>query len=124
MSDEQKTTFMRNAMKEMNLGDSFDYAESRRVYERLKELGACKRPCITLELVDPVMAVELLSWMYRKFDENGNHAPEGETIPLFGYNMVTHWFDEGSLMKFSDEEQAVLKEAVNILNKKIQHNER
>ena len=37
MTDEEKTMFMRKVFKSMNIGDSFDYAECRRVYERMTE---------------------------------------------------------------------------------------
>ena len=76
MSDDQKTSFMRNVFKDMNLGETFDYAECVKVAERMKEhdgklFGVFNNPCIVLELVDPIMAYMLLSWMYRKFNDQG-----------------------------------------------------
>ena len=40
MTDEQKTSYMRKVFKEMNIGDSFDYAECRRVHDRMTAVDA------------------------------------------------------------------------------------
>ena len=123
MTDEQKTKFMRNVFKQLNFGDEFDYAESRKHYERMKEAGlgshgAYANPCITLELVDPIMATEILSWMYSHFDDEGNNTvSSGETPPIFGYNMTELTFDKSTLMDYNDSEKEVLREAIRIINK-------
>ena len=124
MTDEQKTLFMRNVFKELNLGETFDYAECRRVYNRMAEMGKADygvydNPCITLRLVDPVLAGEILSWMYLRFDDEGHSAQSGETAPIFGYDMVELTFDKYSLMEYSDEEQDVLRRAIQIINNKV-----
>ena len=130
MTDEQKTSYMRKVFKAMNFGDSFDYANCRRVHERMTEFGSgtygvYKNPCIVLELVDPIMASEILSWMYRSFDDNGNSTDidHGRPAPLFGYNMVELTFDKGSLMEFSDDEKRILREAMRIIGEKTKEKE-
>ena len=124
MTDEEKTMFMRKVFKSMNIGDSFDYAECRRVYERLTEerktYGVYENPCIVLELFDPIMACCIMDWMYGRFDDNGNRVTgfNGGTAPLFGYKMVELYFNKSSLMKFSDSEKQVLMEAMRIIGEK------
>ena len=124
MTDEQKTHFMRNVFKDLDLGETFDYAECRKRYERLKEMGKerfgkFENPCLTLELVDPIMANDVLSWMYCHFDDEGNIVANGETPPIFGYNITELTFDKHSLMEYSENEQNVLREAVRIINRRV-----
>ena len=125
MTDEQKTSYMRKVFKEMNIGDSFDYAECRRVHDRMTEAGAgthgvYQNPYIVLELFDPIMAPTILNWMYSCFDDNGDAVAyyQGSSAPLFGYNMVELTFDKGSLMEFSDSEKQILREAMRIIGEK------
>ena len=129
-TDEQKTTFMRNVFKDMNFSDNFDYAKCRKLYDRMTEAGhgtygVYKNPVIVLELVDPIMACYLMSWMYSSYNDEGERADsrEGQTAPLFGYNMVELTFDKGSLMGFSDNERSVLMEAMRIIGEKIKEKE-
>lgn len=124
MTDDQKTTFMRNVFKNMNLGENFDYEECKKRAERFKEMtgeyyGVCKNPCIVVELVDPIMACSLMSWMYGTYNEVGERIRDGETAPIFGYNMTELYFDKGSLMEFSDTEKQVLRQAIEILSEKV-----
>ena len=125
MTDEQKTLYMRKVFKYMNIGDSFDYAECRRVYDRMTEPGAgthgvYQNPCIVLELFDPIMAPTIMSWMYRNFDDNGDAVgyAQGSPAPLFGYNLIELTFDKGTLMEFSDTEKQILCEAMRIIGEK------
>lgn len=125
MTDEQKTSYMRNVFKEMKIGESFDYAECRRVYELMTDAeagthGVYQNPCIVLELFDPIMAHTIMSWMYRSFDDNGNRVgyAQGSPAPLFGYNMVELTFDKDTLMEFSDSEKQTLREAMRIIGEK------
>ena len=125
MTDEQKTLYMRKVFKNMNIGDSFDYAEHRRVYDRMTEAGAgthgvYQTPCIVLELFDPIMAPTIMSWMYRNFDDNGDAVgyAQGSPAPLFGYNLIELTFDKGTLMEFSDTEKQILREAMRIIGEK------
>ena len=124
MTDEQKTSYMRKVFKSMNIGDSFDYAECRRLYERMTEKsgtwGVYNNPCIVLELFDPIMAPAIMSWMYCSFDDNGEHvgSTQGNPAPLFGYKMVELTFDKCSLMEFSENEKQILREAMRIIGEK------
>ena len=125
MTDEEKTAFMRKVYKQMNIGDSFDYARCRLLYERMTETGhgtygVYQNPCIVLELFDPIMAPAIMSWMYTCFDDNGENAEytKGTPVPLFGYNMVELTFDKGSLMNFTDDEKQILREAMRIIGEK------
>ena len=124
MTDEQKTLYMRKVFKEINIGDSFDYAECRKLYERMTDdygtYGVCQNPCIVLELFDPIMAPAIMSWMYCGFDDNGEHvgSTQGSPAPLFGYNLVELTFDKGTLMEFSDNEKQILREAMRIIGEK------
>ena len=125
MTDEQKTSYMRKVFKSMNIGESFDYAECRRIYERMTDerggmYGVYQNPCIVLELFDPIMAADIMSWMYRNFDDNGDAVgyTHGSPAPLFGYKMVELVFDKCSLMEFSDSEKQILREAMRIIGEK------
>ena len=126
MTDEQKTSYMRKVFKDLNIGDSFDYAECRRVYDLINwgadagTYGVYHNPCIVLELFDPIMAPTLMSWMYRNFDDNGDAVDhtKGSPAPIFGYNMVELTFDKGTLMEFSDNEKQILREAMRIIRDK------
>lgn len=111
LTDEEKTHELQKLIPGVT------YQEYKTEYERLKELGkedfmVFNNPVITLELIDPVMAASLLSWMYRHGDKI-NH------IPLFGYEMKELTFDKSSLMGFSDDEKNVLSHAFNILKNRI-----
>lgn len=124
MSDEQKTVFMHNVFKDMDVGAEFDYSECKKWAERFKEAkgeyyGVFNNPCVVLELTDPILACRLMSWLYRKYDENGNPTSEGgQTAPLFGYTMKELYFNKGSLMQFSDSEKDILRRAIEILKEK------
>ena len=125
MTDEQKTSYMRKVFKNMNIGESFDYAECRRVYDGMIEAGigtygVYQNPCIVLELFDPIMAPAILDWMYCNFDDNGDRAEygKGNPAPLFGYNMIELTFDKGTLMGFSDTEKQILRDAMRIIAEK------
>ena len=124
MTDEQKTSYMRKVFKSMNIGESYDYAKDREVYERLTENnvthGVYQNPCIVLELFDPVMAHTIMSWMYRNFDDNGDAVgyTQGSPAPLFGYSLIELTFDKSTLMDFSDNEKQVLREAMRIIGEK------
>jgi hypothetical protein len=125
MTDEQKTSYMRKVFKEMNIGESFDYMKCRKTYELIAEKGygthgVYQNPCIILELFDPVMAHTIMSWMFRRYDDDGNFVQhEGSPAPLFGYNMVELTFDKHTLMKFSDTEKKILREAMHIIEEKV-----
>lgn len=71
-----------------------------------------EHPVLILELVDPLMAEMILSWMYAKVE-----LPNGERseVPFMGYHIVELVFDKVSLMKFTNEEKNVLNHAMNIL---------
>ena len=124
MTDEKKTSYMRKVFKAMNIGESFDYADCRRVYEVLKANGGAygvyENPCVVLELFDPIMAPLIMRWMCSKFDDNGDVAKNGQgtEAPLFGYRMTELFFDKGSLMEFSDNEKQILREAMRIIGEK------
>ena len=130
MTDEQKTSYMRKVFKNMNFGDSFDYAICRRIYEQITKegfgtYGVYQNPCIVLELVDPIMAPAIMGWMYDSFDDNGELVDytKGQRAPLFGYNMIELTFDKGTLMGFSDDEKQILREAIRIIREKTKQKE-
>lgn len=124
MTDEQKTVFMHNVFKVLHIGETFDYAELRKRYEEVQKnygfsvMGG-KKPLLELELVDPVMTAAVSSWLYCKFDDEGNQAVFGETAPLFGYNLETWWGDKTILMKLTSQEKATLASAINIMKNKL-----
>ena len=125
MTDEQKTSYMRKVFKNMNIGESFDYAECRRVHDRMTDAGAgthgvYHNPCIVLELFDPIMAPMIMNWMYGNFDDNGDSVgyAQGSPAPLFGYSLIELTFDKGTLMEFSDNEKQILREAMRIIGEK------
>ena len=125
LTDEQKTAYMRNVFKELNFGESFDYAECRKLHERMMKVGhgvygVYENPCIVLQLVDPIMAPAIMGWMYTCFDDNGNRVDytAGKPAPLFGYKMIELVLDKGSLMEFSDSEKEILREAMRIIGEK------
>lgn len=114
LTDEEKTAELQKIIP------GADYAEYRKDYERLKELGrdffAFDKPVVVLELIDPIMASELASWMYRR----GNKL---DNIPVFGYKLVELTFDKASLMGFSEEERLILHQAIHIIQSKFAKNE-
>ena len=127
LTDEEKTQYMRNVFRAMHIGETFDYTAVRRTMEGMEQHrpgflknNTFKNPCIVLELFDPVMAYELQSWMYMKFDEKGNYnSREGGPAPIFGYLMKELCFDKDSLMEFTESEREVLREACRIINNKV-----
>lgn len=125
MTDEQKTTFMRRVFKRLHFGEDFDYAERRRYRDILIEkginYGEFQNPCLVLELVDPVMANPIISWLYGEYGDNGEYSAGGETAPLFGYNLIEIHFDKGSLMGYSSEEEDVLRRAFEIIKSKMKN---
>lgn len=130
LTDEQKNDFMRNAFRVMGIGDTFDYSRCRKLYERMKDddrlmgFGEFKQPCIVLELVDPIMAHLLMSWMYTTIDiQTGEPNLGGCSVPIFGYKIIELFPDKGSLMKFSDTERSVLREAMRIIREKTEGDE-
>lgn len=115
LTDEEKTAELQKIIP------GADYAEYRKDYERLKGLGRADfftfdKPVVVLELIDPIMASELASWMYRRGDKLNN-------IPVFGYKLVELTFDKASLMGFSKEEQSILHQAIHIIQSKFAKNE-
>lgn len=125
LSDEDKSKIIRRFCEINDIGPDFDYAKVRDFSERVKqkykeykESGIYRNnqfwehPVLILELVDPLMAEMILSWMYAKVE-----LPNGERseVPFMGYHIVELVFDKGSLMKFTDEEKNVLNQAMNIL---------
>ena len=111
LTDEEKTHELQKIMPGVT------YQEYREEYERLKELGkedfmVFNNPVITLELIDPVMAASLMSWMYRSGDKIKH-------IPIFGYEMKELTFDKSTLMEFSDDEKTILQQAFNVLKNRI-----
>nr|DAJ07268.1 MAG TPA: hypothetical protein [Caudoviricetes sp.] len=125
LSDEDKSKIIRKFCEINDLGPDFDYSKVRAFFEEVKqkykEAGlhrgnqAWEHPILVLELVDPLMAEMVLSWMYAKVE-----LPSGErsTVPFMGYHIVELVFDKGSLMKFTDEEKNVLNHAMDILKSK------
>lgn len=125
MTDEQKTTFMRNVFKTWHFGEDFDYAERRRFHDDLvKErmhYGEFENPCLVLEIVDPIMAFPMMSWLYGQYGDDGKPSKNGESAPLFGYNLKEIYFDKGSLMGYSSEEEDVLRRAFEIIKSKMKN---
>lgn len=123
MTDDEKTSYMRNVFKDMRLGDNFDYGDCRRIFEETKGYGVYQNPCLVLELVDPIMAHFVMDWMYSFYDDEGNSAPStlpGAThAPLFGYRLVSLYFDKSSLMNFSDWEKDIINKALSILKDRV-----
>lgn len=129
MTDEQKTSYMRNVFKALHIGESFDYSECRKNYERMTGLGmgthVYKNPCLVLELFDPVMTPVIMSWMYLNFSDDGNVVEPhlNGPAPLFGYYITELTFDKSSLMNFSDTEKQILREAIRIIEDKTKKEE-
>lgn len=83
LSDEDKSKIIRRFCEINDIGPDFDYAKvrdfSERVKQKYKESGIYRNnqfwehPVLILELVDPLMAEMILSWMYAKVE-----LPNGE----------------------------------------------
>lgn len=73
-----------------------------------------KHPVLILRLADPKMAHQIMAWMY--YTEN---TSQGEIrVPFAGYFIDEITFDKSSLMNYSEEEKAILKQAMEILRGK------
>ena len=123
MTDDQKTIFMRNVFKTWHFGEDFDYADRRRFHDALVDkglnYGEFENPCLVLEIVDPVMAFPITSWLYGSFRDDGKPSESGgESAPLFGYNLKEIYFNKGSLTGFSEEEESLIQAAFDIIRRK------
>lgn len=122
LSDEEKSKIIQRFCEINGLGENFDYAKVKGFHEQIRkkyeEAGLCRpnqafeHPVLVLELVDPILADMVFSWMYTKVE-----FPDGKNseIPFMGYHLVEYVFDKSSLMKFTDEEKNILNHAMNIL---------
>ena len=127
LSDDEKTKYMRNAFRNLQFGEKFDYAALRKHHERLIELdknrfenyGVYQNPCLVLEIFDPIMAPMIMDWMFSKLDDEGNLDNDGSPAPLFGYMVTDLCFDVKSLMEFNEEEKSILREAMRIIYKRV-----
>lgn len=111
LTDDEKTIEMRKLIP------GFDYKKERQTYEKLKEMGlennlVFDNPCLTLKLIDPVIARSLSSWLYEPGEKLQN-------IPVFGYRLDKITFDESTLMGFNDSEKSILLQAMEIIKNKI-----
>lgn len=111
LTDDEKTQELQKIIP------GVDYAQYRKVYEKLKEVdrdwfGVFEHPVLVLELIDPIMGHAVMNWLYTKGDKI-------DGIPLFGYKLTEICLDKSSLSGFSDEERVVVRRAMEILKSKV-----
>ena len=75
-----------------------------------------EHPVLVLKLIDPVMATQIMTWMYRQGEKLAN-------VPFFGYSLEEIHFDKDNLPTFSESEKEIIKEAIKILNKNFNNKE-
>lgn len=98
--------------------DNMNYDKICRTYDLFNEsnLGTFgyEHPVLLLRLADPKMAHQIMAWMYHK-----ENTSQGEIrVPFAGYFIDEITFDKSSLMNYSEEEKAILKQAMEILRGK------
>lgn len=113
LTDEEKTKELQRLIPGLNYTELKEEYERCINHERLATLcPKWERPVLELELIDPVMTHLLMGYMYQQ----GEKLTQ---VPLFGYKLNTIHFDITSVANYSDSEQAILREAISIIEKKI-----
>lgn len=115
LSNEEKNSVLNSFLRHL---DNMNYDEICRTYDLLNEsnLGTFEyeHPVLILRLADPKMAHQIMAWMCLK-----ENSSQGEIrVPFAGYFIDEIHFDKSSLMNYSEEEKAILKQAIDILRGK------
>ena len=112
LTDEEKTTELQKLVPGLN------YTELKEDYEKLlsndRTISLCpkwERPVLELELIDPVMTHMIMSYMYQRGEKLSQ-------VPLFGYKLRTIHFNIASIANYSESEQAILREAISIIERR------
>ena len=115
LPNEEKNSVLNSFLRRL---DNMNYDEICRTYDLFNEsnLGTFgyKHPALILRLADPKMAHQIMAWMYHT-----ENTSQGEIrVPFAGYFIDEITFDKVSLMNYSEEEKAILKQAMEILRGK------
>ena len=126
LTDSEKTEAFRQWFQKNDFAN-FDYAAKKAWYEKVEndpELSdrkwsffpEWKTPSVVLRLVDPILTDGLMSWMYTDVEVGGYKGK----LPLFGYAIDEIRFNANAdLSGLSSEEVAIIREAANILHRKL-----
>lgn len=123
LSDEDKSWVIKKFCENLGLGKDFDYSKVRDLHERVygeylktnNSFEPFEHPVLVLELVDPIMADMILSWLNTRIElPNGTRME----VPFLGYRLMELVFDKSSLMNFTTEERGIIGAAINILKNK------
>lgn len=122
LSNADKTKVMRAFLESVNLTD-FDYTSQLAFRDKIdKETNfdntifpQLEQPCLALELIDGNMTNFLTTWLYRRIKIDGIWD---DVVPFAGYIVNELHFNKSSLMAYSENEKAILNEAIKILKRK------
>lgn len=124
LSDEDKSKVLNEFINKTGL-NNIDYAKLRKEKEMVDRALPgnsngyinCENPGLILSLVDPVLTHVILSWMYTRVN-----IPDvwNDVVPLFGFNIESLYFSGADMIGFGDREKSVLRDAVNIIKKKLE----
>lgn len=112
LPNEEKNSVLNSFLRRL---DNMNYDEICRTYDLFNgsNLGTFgyEHPVLMLRLADPKMAHQIMAWMYH--EEN---TSQGKIrVPFAGYFIDEITLDKSSLMNYSEEEKAILKQAIEIL---------
>lgn len=122
LSNIDKTRVMRAFIESVDL-DNFDYTNQLAFRDKVdKETNfnntmfpQLEQPCLALELIDGNMTNFITSWLYRRIKVDGVWD---DIVPFAGYVVNELHFNKSSLMSYSENEKAILNEAIKILKRK------
>lgn len=111
LTDEEKTIELQRIFPSAN------YNELRKKYDILKTQNlegnlVFEHPVLILELIDPVLAPLIGSWMYCSGEKLQN-------IPMFGYMINELVFDKSSMNTFTENEKNIINDAMKIIQNKF-----
>lgn len=122
LSNIDKTRVMRAFIESVGL-DNFDYTNQLAFRDKVDKesnfnntmFPQLEQPCLALELIDGNMTNFITSWLYRRIKVDDIWD---DIVPFAGYVVNELHFNKSSLMSYSENEKAILNEAIKILKRK------
>lgn len=115
LTDSEKSIIINDFVNNASL-INFDYEKERKLYDTIQHereiYPKYNEPCLILKLVDPVMTMPLLNWLFEK------HELLDGGIPFMGYELQEIALDKSSLMNYNDEEKNIINKAIEIIKNK------
>lgn len=115
LPNEEKNSVLKSFLRRL---DNMNYDKICRTYDLFNESNldtfGYEHPVLILRLADPKMAHQIMAWMYYK-----ENTSQGKIrVPFAGYFIDEITFDKSSLMNYSEDEKAILNQAMKILRGK------